>query len=601
MDYLAHGSPNGSATPPMASSTTKTLLLIALGLLLLIGGVYRFLGGADERIERTPPRVAREAPEPVGSEADSAREEAPRTELLAPPLLEFGTEELARSTVLWPLRVELDLIRANYLPTEKGVVPVGSGADARLSGRITGANDDGVAAEVHFVAGPNNGRKLVTDSSGDFGANDLYPGLSIVEVRGDRLIGSRREVRLRANTEALLNIGYGRPGKVQGRVQDRKGVGLEGASVLFDGTRTTTGPEGEFYLPSVAAGQVLVEVELEGYASYQELVWVAAARLTQADRLTFTLHPSTELTVAVTSNAGGPGPVELYLLPAQLRHRLDAASAHRNMRFPFHRINPIEVQPGVPVTIPNLPAESVKVFAFRPGAKATMKIANLRADRANSVQIGLEPAPKISGKVVFDGEPVAGATVRLEAPNRTRALLSFFKEGSHYLETAVMPFFPPAVQEVTTDASGRYVVSAWADQSATRFLEARGPDGRTWTGRMVSARDDAVTLELEEVELGDSTLALDFPERWQGLPVEVWIEGKPHDPEMLAPGRELVVNRLLAGRWRVDLSWHSNPVHEQELEIDGRETLRVELPVECIEGQDEDSWRRAGREYPAEG
>src|SRR5262249_52156610 len=152
------------------------------------------------------------------------------------------------STVLWPLKVELELIEARFLPRQEGVPAIGSGAGARLSGRITGFDDDGVAAEVHFLAGANAGRVLRAGDTGRFGAVHLYPGLSIVEVRGAATLGSRREVRLRRGQETLLNIGYGRPGSVFGKVQDSNGTGIAGASVIVDGTRTETGAEGDFFL-----------------------------------------------------------------------------------------------------------------------------------------------------------------------------------------------------------------------------------------------------------------------------------------------------------------------------------------------------------------
>jgi hypothetical protein len=42
-------------------------------------------------------------------------------------------------------------------------------------------------------------------------------------------------------------------------------------------------------------------------------------------------------------------------------------------------------------------------------------------------------------------------------------------------------------------------------------------------------------------------------------------------------------------------------VHETDLVIDGEATLTFLLPPECIDGQDAEAWRRAGKEYPGEG
>ncbi len=510
----------------------------------------------------------------------------------------MSAQEVASTTVVWPVRIELDLIQAAYLPSEQGMPAIGSGASAKLVGRIMGPDDRGARAEIRFLAGANEGRVLHTDITGAFGASDLYPGLSVVEVRGAGILGSRRELRLRQERETLLNIGYGRPGSVTGRVQDRQGEGLADAAVTVDGTRVTTGPDGEFSLASVASGQVLVEVEHEGYAAYQELVWVAGGRSNPKDRMTFTLQPATSMVIAITENAGGPGPVQLILLPGQAGRRVHPESAHRNMRYPWHRINPVEVWPSSTTRIDGLPAEAVRVYAFRPGAQATMRVVNLRPNRPATVRFQLEPASSITGRITHQGEPVRGAVVHLEAPNRVRATLAYFRQGSHYLETAVMPSLPPAIQQVETGADGRFVLTAWADQSPTRYLEARGPDGRTWAGRLVQPDERTVDLELREVDLGDSTLVVDFPERWQGLPLEILVEGSPQDPGILPPDQKLQLGDLLAGSWHLKMSWHSTPIREETLTIEGVTDVRVPLPPECIDGQDEEVWRRAGREYP---
>ena len=112
------------------------------------------------------------------------------------------------------------------------------------------------------LAGANAGRVLHADATGRFGAVDLYPGLSLVEVRGPGTLGSRRELRLRRGQEQLLNIGYGRPGVVFGKVQDSSGAGIAGADVVVDGTRVTTDAEGRFTM-DVRSGTVL-DLEVRG-------------------------------------------------------------------------------------------------------------------------------------------------------------------------------------------------------------------------------------------------------------------------------------------------------------------------------------------------
>lgn len=566
----------------------KTLLLTLLLCGALALGAVALLGGDDNPRGQPREDVAR-------AEAHAPAPEDAPVELVPPPSIRTPTGD-AYTNVLWPLKVELELVEARFLPKQEGVPAVGSGATARLTGMVTGLDDNGLSCELVFVAGANSGRTLRTDVTGRLGANDLYPGLSIVELRGAGSLGARRELRLRRGQETTFHLGFSRPGMVIGKVQDQSGKGLAGASVVIDGTRIATDPEGGFYLNSVAAGQVLCEVELDGYALYQELVWVAGGQTNPLERMTFTLKPAAELRIAVQGNAGGPGPVELYLFSD--RGELSSSSAYRNTAFPWHKLNPIQVWPGQPVTLRNLPPEVVKVHAFRPGARATFKPVNLAASPRDML-IQLEPAPTLRGKVLADGEPVAGARVRLEAPDRVRATLDYFAEASYFLETAVIPSLPPGAQETVSGPDGTFLFSAWADASPVRYLEARGLTGQSFAGRFVQPDETDVVLELAEVDLGDALFMAEFPGRHQGLPVEVWINGAPNPVQVLGADERLEVADLVAGRWKVSASWHAAVVlATQELTLDDIDTLTIPLLPECIHGQDEEQWRRAGREYP---
>jgi hypothetical protein len=559
---------------------------LVVALPLGIGALFLF---TQEDSERGNVRGA-----PVAGAEAPASGEAVAVELLPLPEVRQATTS-ATTTVLWPLKVELELLEARYLPKEEGVPPIGSGAGARITGQIADVNDGAARVDVAFVAGANAGRVLHSDASGRIGANDLYPGLSVVEVRGPGILGSRRELRFRRGQETPLNIGYGRPGSVAGKVQDAQAKPIEGASVVIDGTRATTDAEGGFFLPAVAAGQVLCEVEKEGFAFYQELVWVQGGVLAPKDRMTFTLKPAAELRVALGGTAGGPGPAQIYVLSD--RAEFNANTAFRNESFPWHKVNPIEAWPGRPVTIGNLRPEVVKVHVFRPGAKAASKAVNL-ATNARDVLIDLEPAPVLSGIVTQDGTPVLGASVRLEAPDRVRAMLGYFSEPSYFLETAVLPNLPPALQETKTDKQGRFVLSAWSDVTPVRYLEARAPGGGAWASRLVRAKDENVALELGPLPAGDGTLLVEFPGRHQGLPIELWIGGAPVSEQILGSEDDLEIGNLLAGRWKVTITWHAQPVKAEDVTLEDTKRLEVPLPVECIEGQNEEQWKRAGREFP---
>lgn len=577
-------------------STQGPLLAVLVVAVVVIGALAFLLGG---------PTAGPEEAEVVAGDASALGDPASGAgrvgvaDIVPPPRVPvFDWDE--PTTVLWPARVELDLLRADYLPEDPGVDPIGSGRTARLSGRLARSADGGIQGEVRFVAGPNEGRVLSCDVTGAFGATDLYPGLAIVEVSGPGILGAKREVRLRQGKETLLNLGFGLPGSVHGKVVDRSGEPVQNARVVFDGQTTYTDVEGSFYLAQVASGHCLVEVEHDDFASYLQLVAVTAGKVIPPGRLTMTLHPKTSMQLTLPSAVGGPGPALVYLIPSSNARTRGVGPGISVRRYPWHRLNPIELQPNSALLVENLPTEVVKVMAFRPGATAREQVVNLREGRVTPVTIDLKPAPKVSGIVRVDGRPQPGVVVTLEAPDRVRANLGFLREPSTYLETEVMPYFPPARQEVVTNHEGRFSMTAWAEVAGVRYLEARDASG-AWAGRLVRPGEEQVDLDLADVELGDSALALEFPDRFQALPIEIVVNGNPQDPDDLPPHAELEIDSLVAGTWSLRVSWHGQEIYsDPELRLDGRTGVRVDLPLEAREGQDEEQWKRAGRTWPVQ-
>ena len=109
-----------------------------------------------------------------------------------------------------------------------------------------------------------------------------------------------------------------------------------------------------------------------------------------------------------------------------------------------------------------------------------------------------------------------------------------------------------------------------------------------------------VDLELREMETARATLALDFQDRYQGLGIEVFVDGRPQDATVLPSDEELVIAPLREGTWRLKVDWHGEFIHaEDALELgDGTVRLDLALPEGAIHGQDEDTWTRAGKRYP---
>lgn len=568
------------------SSSRSFLLLLLAGSVLVLGlGLLALLRGGERRVE---PAVARLEPEPAPAAP------GPSPELVAPPEVErLSQEEVADTTVLWPLQIDLHLLQASYLPAEASVERVGSGRTAQLSGQLAGPGGEGLVAQVRFVAGPNAGTVLHADSTGRFGSSTLYPGLALVEVRAGSFV-ARREVRLRQGAETLLNLGFGRLATVAGIVLDAQGQPVGGAEVNFDGHLTTSGEDGMFYVAGVAGGQIPVEVGAPGFAALRQTTYVAGGTIPPREE--YRLQPAASLRIAIPDRVGGPGPVQVYLLPNVVGS--ERTEPHQQA-FPWHRLHPLEVPAGASHVVDGLPATSVRILAFRPGARAQEKIVNLQAGQENDVTIRLEGAPMILGTVVDEGRPVAAARVRLEAPNRVKATLGFFVQTSMFLESEILPDLPPATQEAVTGPDGRFLFTAWDELGAVRYLEARSADGRAWAGRLVRPGDGEIRLELEEEVLGNAALELFFPDRWQGLPVELSVNGAPLDPHVVPPHEPLRVASLVAGRWQLRARWRGEVVQpEVAFDLEGETEREIRLPQEAIDGQDEEAWRRAGREFP---
>ncbi len=565
-------------------SSGKTAVLPLVLVLLLAVAAIVFVGIAtDEGVEGEP--VALEqvvVQEPI-------RE---HFEVVTPPREIEGDGVAKRTTVLWPLEVDLDLVEPSYLPRSVDGPQIGVGRRARLAGQIADAAGEPVRARIEFVEGANQGRVLLCGSSGEFGANDLYPGLAIVEVKGPGIVGSRREIVLRQNTEFLLNIGYGQPGAVQGEVLDADGNGIAGARVFVDGQMTRTDDGGFFSLGGLASDRALLEIEAEGYAGLREVVGITANYTIPRGDLVYRLERGASLDIAVSGSVGETDTAQVILLPADTKQQ---------RRFPWYRVNPIEAPPGGILRIDDLPSGAIAVRTFQRGALAQPAQAqvSLRAGEAARVDIALEPAPLVRGVVTHGGAPVPGARVRMEAPDRVKATLGYFQTAHWFLESEVLPPFPFAVQECLADAEGKFAFTAWAEVSETRFVEAWSPDGTAWGGVLVKPQDARIVVALAREGRGQGELTLELPERTQGLDVRLVINGMPAEPFTLGPTQHLVIDELLAGIWRVKAAWYAETLLDVEaIEIEGEARLRCDLPRGAIEGHDRESWVRAGREYP---
>lgn len=498
--------------------------------------------------------------------------------------------ERLRTTVAHPLEVELTQLQRGVFASSHEVLPPGSGANARLSGHILGDRGVGVPSSVTFRAGPNAGRVLRTDSQGNFGASDLYQGLSIVDIETDYGVRSVREVMLRQLDTALLNVTLGREvsSSVRGIVKDREGNPIHGAEVELDGGRAFTDDLGEFFFPRVSPDKVLAVVEKRGYAKYQQIVAVPRRTAIAKEDLQFVLYEGADLELRLDQAVGGPGPALAYVFPVG-GQRVNSTLGQNT--YPWHEVNPIQLYAGGTALIEGLQPGHVILTVFHPGgiARPPFETKKLISGRKNTHAFQLRSTPTLRGVVKDEaGKPLAGATVTLEAPDRGNATTKILQQKPTFNLSMVVPILPAGLQEVTTDRGGRFALTLYGDVSNSFYLTAVDRSGTLRTNRVVSADEDEVELVLQPVAADSATLRMRMGGRFQGLPVRVTVNGAPMEPFVLDPEEDLTIEGLESGTWRTEVWWHHDHVERGRtftLEASGERELGIVLPKGALEGE----------------
>jgi len=571
---------------------TKNQALIVVFLLLIIAaGVGLWLAGTFDAGDSQAGLQSPGAPGPaVVTPTAPINEQRVIVDLEAVP-----DDDNIATTVAYPLEVELTLVRSSRFEPIEGVAAAGTGATAGISGRVYGPTGIGVSATVLFSAGANSGRELLCDSTGAFGAADLYPGISIVDISTPDGHSAQRELRLAERATTPLNIGFGRPASVNGLVLDLAGEPIDGAEVTIDGHVAFTDSAGEFFLPELASGTALAIVKKPGYAHYREIVPLPAGRTVEKEHLKFTLESGISLQVDLLEAIGGPGPALLYLTPGG-GQRANRVRGQRT--YPWHLVSPVEIHPGGTILIEDLPEGRVHLALFRPGALAQPRQTSIKLipGRKNQETLHLKQGPVIRGRILQEGKPAQRALVRLEAPDRSAATQRALLRNADVLQELILPHLPAGMQEVRTDASGRFQLTSFEDIAPTMYLTAMNREGTWGAQRVVRSGTDEFDLELEPLE--DRTVALDLPlsSRFQGLPVRVKVKGTPREPIELGPEEDLVIAGLEPGTWRLDVTWHSAILESGttlRLEKDTR-SGQIRLPEGAVDGQTVEERIRAG-------
>ncbi len=548
----------------MNSRPSTVLALLAL---LVLGGLGTSAWWLLRRAPSPPPRPVELQNTHAGTTPESGSNPSAKLENTQPV-------DHRPTPAGFPIEVDLELVLADQPSDTKGATALGSAATARLKGSVISGVNTPVAAEVRFEAGPNQGRVLQCDASGRFGATNLYPGRALLRVSGPGIPGSRRVVLLRQKTETELNIGYGRLTEITGEVTSREQRPLAGAKVNFDGQETVSDEQGVFHFDGVASGQALVVVELAGYASVQEELTVPAGKKFEKGQLKYVLDKGGRLVLDIP---GARSDVQAlcFILPD--------VPAGTQRSYPWFLVNPVRIWPGGgSTTVSDLPAGSLTLRAFLPGAlaKPASKSARLDIGGEAHVTLTLEPGPRIHGLVRLNGQPVQHAEVTLEAADRLGATLAAFDAPNEFfVEGEILPDAPPAFQQAFSDAAGAYEVSSWENVARERYLVARYDNGRQVASVLLKGGESEIDLDLHPSGGGDGLLRIVLGERAKELPVRVTVNGEPRPVQTLPAGQDLRVTDLNRGRWKLSLRYNGATLAAgKDVEIGAETALPIQLP-----------------------
>ena len=567
--------------------------------LLLVGaaaglGAFAVLGGSGP----APADPGSVAPvTPLGPIAPRASEpaEAPAVDLAGPSRASEASAEStgsAATTVIYPLRLELSLVSRASLPKSDDVMAFRAGAIAGIEGVITGVDGQPApGARIEFLAGPNAGTALVTDSRGRFGATDLWQGLSTVLVRVGS-VTSERPVRLGRLSRTPFSVDFSQRVFVGVLVKDAQGKPVEGAEVRVDGTVSYSDSAGRAAFPAVTVGKVMTSVRKEGFAAIERELALSRGVTIEASNNVYTLRRGASLELAVRSAGPMSTPALVYLMPAGGSGGPGGTTLRE---FPWHAVSPVEVPPGRSVVVPDLPEDLLHVRVFHAGSRGEPPTTQVRlqAGAVTRHELRLGAAPTIIGRVLREGRPAEGVTVTLEAPDRDHVTTAALDKKPMHAHEVVLPHLPAALQRVVTDGRGAFTFTAYDGLAEGRYVVAETFDGRWRGAALVRAAGVDLTLELAPVPTDGGALRFVF-DHFQGLPIEARIAGRPLEPVVLRPGEPFVVEGLELGTWRVHAQWEGEDVIRRQVVEVGAEPaeLTAPLPKGAREGQTEDERRR---------
>jgi len=407
-----------------------------------------------------------------------------------------------------------------------------------------------------------------------------------------------REVVLAQLSTAELHLSFESLATIAGTITDSSGAPLQSVEVQSDGRVAYTDADGIFRFSGLPAGKVLVTARTPGFATTRRVVGVGFRQRVRPGEFKIALSKGTTLEIGLSRSLGSISPGYAILMPAAGT----GASALPGGGFPWYEVNPVTIPRGARAVVEGLPLGAVAVRVFKDGALAVPPSKNVRLEadldqpKKNVVMIDLEPAPVIQGVVLDGGEPVKNASVVVEAADRTTVSSKVLGQRSPRASLdLVMPSVPAAYQELRTDGRGQFKFSPHPDAPTAYYVTATSRDGSRRGIGVVPRDGKDVTVVLGDATVLSGELEIELPGRFQGLPVEVRVQGAPQGDRELGAGSNLIFDDLERGTWRVTASWRGiGVVPGAVLEVGEKPvSVRGTLPSGAIQGQTAEERRRA--------
>jgi len=400
--------------------------------------------------------------------------------------------ELLESGAAAGSRLEAAAISGHFGPS----VPR-EGRTASVSGTLRRVDRPGERFTLSFDAGPNKGLEIGCGEDGSFVATDLYPGFAMVTAWGSDGSRCTRELLLRHRKVVDLSVDLGGFGLVTGAVRSDRHAPIAGAVVSLDGHETITDAEGGYRIARRASGNALLIVSAPGFTSYSERLPLPASGDTLA---LVVLRDACAMEITVPPIAGARGDAMVYVFPTgaqRLSGRMPAPA------YPWHRLNPLQVPPGTTVLLDDLPATRVDVYVFHPQARSRPTFAWTILGDVVQVPIEMEALPTLTGQVLLDGEPVAGAPVSLAFANGMAASQAALgPAASSFYKSQPVEFPPQIVQRAVTDVDGCFVLGLddHVRSETGQFVTVAAPGGELTVTRQLSSPVRELVFELATPE-----------------------------------------------------------------------------------------------------